>query len=231
MINKETHLKRIQEAINELLELHQRTKAPNMVANQYIGTIADNTVSLLTASANSLDNGKRTVTFSDENNWVSLMQAVHRSFLSSLHTAIEVSLEKILECQKQQVENKQQISLKKKLETFKPLPTELEEFIIGIINGIPLNFQDKLNSVLEQTSLTNKHKTIWRKFFNGMTIVRNKVSHSNPTLTQTEQDILIQGGLKVLISKKGDIQVNPRMYKQFAEFTLNFFDLVYKSMK
>ncbi len=231
MINKDTHLKRILEALDELVLLQDRTKAPNPIAHQYIGTIVDNTIGLLTAPANSLVKGSRNVTFSDDKNWVSLMQAVHRSFLSSLHTAVEISFERILEDQKIKAENKQQKKYKEKLKTFKSINEKLEAFITKIIEGIPLNFRDKLDAVLELTSLNKKEKGTWRKFFIGMTILRNKVSHSNSTLTQQEQEDLKQGGLKALVLKNGNLQVNPRMYKQFAEFSLNFFDLVYSSIE
>lgn len=229
MIKKETHLRSIEEAIHELALLHDRTKDPNPIAHQYIGTIVDNTIGLLTAPANSLDNGNRIFTFSDDKNWVSLMQAVHRSFFSSLHTAVEISFERILKDRQIKAENKQQKKHKEKLKTFKPIDEKLEGFITKIIEGIPLNFMDKLNAVLELTSLSKKNKKTWRKFFIGMTIVRNKSSHSTTTLTQKEQEDLKQGGLQVVVSKNGDLQVNPRMYKQFAEFTLDFFDLAYSS--
>lgn len=226
MKKKADHLRSIETAIVELALLEDRTRAPNPIPHQYIGTIVDNTLGLLTASANSLDNGVRIVTFSDDKNWLSLMQAVHRSFFSSIHIAIEISFERILEDRNIQVENKQQIKLNKELKTFEPIDKKLEAFITKIIKGIPLNFKDKLNAVLKLTSLSNNEKKKWRKFFIGMTIVRNKVSHSNPTLTQQQQEDLKQGGLQVLVSENGNLKANPRMYKQFAEFSLNFFDLM-----
>ncbi|MEE8125986.1 MAG: hypothetical protein V3T42_09255, partial [Nitrospirales bacterium] len=146
MINKDTHLKRIQEALDELILLQDRTRDPNPIAHQYIGTIVDNTIGLLTAPANSLDKGCRNVTFSDDENWLSLMTAVHRSFLSSLHTAVEMSLERILEDQKTKAENKQQKKYKEKLKTYEPIDEILEAFITKIIEGIPLNFRDKLDA-------------------------------------------------------------------------------------
>ena len=231
MFNKEKHLKIIQEAINELGLLEDRTKDPNPFAHRYIGTIVDNTRGLLTAPANSLDKGSRNVTFSDDKHWLSLMQAVHRSFFSSLHTAVEKSFETILEDKKIEAENKQQKQYKQKLKNYEPIDVNLEAFITKIIEGIPLNFSDKLNAVLELTSLPKTVKGTWRKFFIGMTIVRNQVSHSNSALTQQEQEALIQGGLKALVSTNGDLQVNPGMYKQFAEFSLIFFDLVYSNIK
>ena len=110
-----------------------------------------------------------------------------------------------------------------------PIDKKLEGFITEIIKGIPLNFRDKLHAVLELTSLSNKDKKIWRNFFIGMTIVRNKVSHSNPTLTKQEQEDFKQGGLKVLVSENGNLQIDPRMYKQFAGCTLDFFDLAHSN--
>lgn len=231
MINKDAHLKEIQESIEELILLQNRTKASNPIAHRYIGTVVHNTIGLLTAPANSLDKGSRNITFSEDENWLSLMKAVHRSYFSSLHTAVEMGFERILKDQKTKAENKQQKKYKRKLETYEPIDENLEAFIIKIIEGIPLNFRDKLDAVLELTSLPQRVKSTWRKFFIGMTVVRNQVSHSNLTLTQQEQKDLIQGGLKALVAKNGDLKVNPKMYKEFAEFSLHFFDLVYSGIK
>jgi len=77
------------------MSFHARTAAPAPIPHQYVGTVADTTIGLLTAPANALDNGVRRIQFSNDRNWLSLMQAVHRSFFSSLQLAIESGLEAI----------------------------------------------------------------------------------------------------------------------------------------
>lgn len=81
LIDPAKHLQRILEAVDELTAFHSRTAAPAPMPHQFVGTVVDNTVGLLTAPANALDGGARAIRFSDHANWLSLMQAVHRSFL------------------------------------------------------------------------------------------------------------------------------------------------------
>ena len=91
-INKRSHLEHILASLDELLLVSKKTSAPSDNCFQYLGTTVDNTLSLLTAPANSLDDGHRRLIFNDDKNWVSLMQAVHRSFLSSVQIAVEKAL-------------------------------------------------------------------------------------------------------------------------------------------
>ncbi|HAU2062766.1 TPA: hypothetical protein JBK43_14670, partial [Legionella pneumophila] len=91
-INRNSHLQHILTTLEELIIISKKTAAPSDNCFQYIGTIVDNTIGLLTAPANSLDGGNRRISFNDDNNWVSLMQAVHRSFLSSIQTSVERAL-------------------------------------------------------------------------------------------------------------------------------------------
>lgn len=88
-------------------------------------------------------------------------------------------------------------------------------------------FEDYLNSALDISSLNKKQKTIWRRFFSALSITRNKVSHSDHTLSSSEITALKNGGFGALISLKGEIEVNPRIYFQMSAFILDFFDLIY----
>src|SRR4051794_8685366 len=91
-LDRSAHLQRIEEALAMLQSFHARTSAPVPLPHQYVGTIIDNTVALLTAPANALDGGARRIIFDQDRSWLSLMQAVHRSFFSSIHTAVEAGL-------------------------------------------------------------------------------------------------------------------------------------------
>src|SRR5579884_1243306 len=90
--NIDAHLDSIVAAMEELLRISRRGAAPASIPSQYIGTIIDNTAALLTAPANALDQGNRHVTFSEPANWLSLMQALHRSFFASILIAVEAGL-------------------------------------------------------------------------------------------------------------------------------------------
>jgi len=74
-IDAQAHLVAIDAAIASLIALSGRMTAPAPVSHQFIGTIVDNTIVLLTAPGNSLDIGSRSFMFSHTRNWISLMQA------------------------------------------------------------------------------------------------------------------------------------------------------------
>ena len=63
-----------------------------------------------------------------------------------------------------------------------------------------------------------------RKFFDALTIVRNKSAHSDPSLTANEVQRLKDGGYGVLASADNQLQINPRNYYQVAFHTMDFFD-------
>src|SRR2546427_12833516 len=101
-IDLHKHLHRISEAIEELAPLSKAYAAPAPESIQFLGTVVDDTVGLLTAPANAIDGGSRHVTFEKKLNWRSLMQAVHRSFFSDVRTAAEAGLTQI--CRKYGIE-------------------------------------------------------------------------------------------------------------------------------
>lgn len=225
------HIKEIENTMKELELLQKRTAAPAETAHQYIGTICDNTLALLTAPANSLDGGCRNIQFTQHQNWLELMKSVHRSFLSSLHTATEMCFDVILKPDTK-IGNGRQENLLKKLEKFQIEDENLKIFIKDIIKNITKHtgFMDKLEAILNIASLSKEDKKNWRNFFDALRIVRNKVSHSDCSLSQHEKEILEKGELKNLVSKSGTLQANTKMYGQLAKLTLDFFDQVYKSI-
>jgi hypothetical protein len=228
------HLESIQIASSELLAMQKRTAHPALVQHQYIGTVLDNTISLLTAPANSLDRGHRYLTFTDPKNWLSLMQAVHRSFLSSIHTATEKGLVDYCNTRGAVVESRIRSDAVVHLNELAKLVGDehraLKKLHRLIGKGHP-SFDDYLNSALEVSCFTTKQKTVWRRFFKALSTVRNKVSHSDTTLSDAEQEALKTGGLGAMVSSKGELMVNPQMYHQLATFLLDFFDSLLNSKK
>jgi hypothetical protein len=231
-INRCRHIEVIDEAIAELLTLHARTAEPAPLPHQYVGTIVDNTIGLLTAPANSLDRGARHIGFEQNENWLSLMQAVHRSFFSSLHTATEKALADICTKRGVQVTSRLQTASEKALTELIPeLPQtpnahRVLKNLRKLFRTVHPGFDDYLNSALGTSAIPPSAQVTWRKFFRGLSIVRNKVSHSDPTLSLAEISDLRAGGFSFMVKEPDTLVMNPRMYFQSATFTLDFLDVV-----
>lgn len=232
VFDSKAHLCDIDAAISELHQFQPRTTAPAPIAHQFIGTVVDNTLALLTVPANSLDGGHRSIQFSESNNWRSLIRAVHSSFLSQIHLATERALVSICEELNLRVQSSFRLSMLKAIdqierhtEDLKPIQRALKDVQALARNSRP-QFDDYLNAVLSNSKLEKRTKRDWRLFFRALSIVRNKVSHSVAELAESEKVRLIEGGFSVLISQSGKLVINPRIYAQIANHILNFFDLV-----
>jgi hypothetical protein len=149
------------------------------------------------------------------------MQAVHRSFYNTVIIAVEQGLSDI--CKKEglaptsrRAEEAEIIIKRAELER------ELEDKIRQLA-GSRLNFSDYLNTVLKEKVSDTKRRKIWNNFFDALGIVRNKVSHSDTSLTPNEIDRLVKGGFSTLVSKTKELQVNTRNYKQIVDFILQFY--------
>lgn len=231
MLNNKAHIGAIDSAIQELVRLHPRTASPAPLPHQYIGTVVDNTAALLTAPANFLDGGGRGGRFTETNNWLSLMQAVHRSFLASIHLATERGLVAFCEesgivpsCSLYETSSRAIAKIEAEVGENDTVRRALKELKAQIPNR-PF-FDDYLNAALSASQLDKKTKTQWRHFFRALSIVRNKGSHSDPALTESERQKLADGGFGVLVSPTGELVINPRMYVQIASHLLDFFDLL-----
>jgi hypothetical protein len=219
------HLNSINIAIQELQKFQDQTKHPNPTPKQYIGTIVDNTLGILCSTANSLDGGCRRITFSETRNWVSLMQAVHRSFYSSIHSALELGI--IEECKSRDLNvpssiRKKYLNILNKFEEDKDI-TKVKKYF----EGMKPSFKDYLNSILTISDLDNLKKQQWRDFLECLTIIRNKTSHSTPELTTSEADRLRNNGYGVMLSDENTLQTNPQHYHQVVKHILEFWDDVF----
>lgn len=236
-IDTQAHIAAIDSAIAALISLHGRTASPAPISHQFIGTIVDNTVVLLTAPGNSLDNGSRSFKFTHTRNWLSLMQAVHRSFFSSLHTATERALAEICVNRGIAVTNRMQAQTDRKFASIEAevvhLPTvqsALKKLRAKVRTGKP-GFEDYLESALTVGRLPKVAKQKWRGYFKAISIVRNKVSHSDATLSEGECERLRKGGLSPMISTPGVLVMNAHMYDQIIRITLEFFDALHEAEK
>lgn len=226
----EKHKKSILEAINELAKLQSRTCSPAPIQHQFIGTALDNSLGLLTAPANAL--GERiNFSFTEFDNWLSLMKSVHRSFCSQVHTCLEKGREKLVLEWNLNVESSIKKQYSKQLEAIRPLVPEsdtsqnkafmkLEKYF----NNFKPSFSDTINTVIKASKLTKERKAVWRAYFDALTIARNKSSHSEPALSKNEIEKLKKGGFESLVYKDSTFQCNPRYYVQIGTHCLDFFD-------
>lgn len=220
---QESHVKSLDEAVAELLPLTRITAAPAPVQYQYVGTMVENTLVMLTAVANSVDGGDRYLTFSDFRNWVSAMAAVHRSFYSSIVMAVEISLVEF--CRDEGV-----MVTSGRLAQAESIISELDESatakikkrILSLAGGNPA-FMDYVRAAVKARISEAERRAIWVNFFDALTILRNKASHSDVSLSEGERKRLVAGGCEVLVADDGNLQLNSRNYKQVVDFVLMFY--------
>lgn len=229
------HVEAIDAAISSLASLSSRTTAPAPLSHQHIGTILDNTALLLTSPANALDNGGRSFKFTHSRNWLSLMQAVHRSFFSSLHIATEAAIIEICRNAEISVHSNIESQIQRELAILQAALKEnpsglgaLEKLAKRVRPAKPV-FEDYLESALRHSAMEKDAKKIWRNYFKALSIIRNKSSHADSTLNEREREALRTGGLDLMISASGELASNPGLYAQFAQFTLNFFDSLHST--
>lgn len=159
--------------------------------------------------------------------------AMHKSFFSDLHIGVETGLREIANTRSFNIENSRQVRvnslverIKAKINDFTKIEGELKE-ILGL--GSPhYSFNDYLNSVLKNIpSLGVEYIKSCRLYFDGINIARNKMSHSDMTLSESEKNKLLNAKLGKLVGSDGNFQVSFEFYKPVIEDIIRFFDMLY----
>lgn len=152
-------LKYITDSMYELKGCQDRVKDSNLITHRYIGTIINNTLVFLCSVANSLDGRSRHIEFDQMRGWKSAMQAVHRSFVSTLHLAIETGLEDLctrLNVTAESSERKRYLKIVNEINGNdnhkKTLTTYFEKR--------KPSFEDKVNAILKYRKIIEKEKKI-----------------------------------------------------------------------
>jgi len=185
-IDRSTHLKRVREACEEIDEFrHHLVELGSENVDPwtgYIWVVADTTRAFLDAAERCLNQDGIYAEY-DDIDFRNLMVAIHSSFFNRIHSVLEIILEGII-----------------------------SELDIAINTDKP-DFMTKANAVLGFVfGHDAEMRTKWRLHFDGLRILRNKVSHANPKLREDEQETLRQGGFEVAMD--GDMpSFNPRMYR------------------
>jgi hypothetical protein len=154
------------------------------------------------------------------------VQAVHRYFVSTVQVATERGLRVI--CDEQEIEVR--CALREQAQRIvERLAGKISESdarrIMGLVGKHP-HFDDYLNAVMGKAGLTRAEAIPWREFFRALSIIRNKVSHSDTTLTAQDVSRINAGGLSAAIKADGTLGWGPPMYAPVLNRIAQFFRLV-----
>lgn len=226
MSDVERHIKEIEDTINELNSIPEKVKVPKE-ETKFLGTVLANTISFLSSAANSLDNGKRVKAFNHIDDWGELLKAINRSFFSTIIISTERGLELYISKKGGVIESSQKRTCQKKYDKIRTLLdgdtlVKFDSFVKEVIKNIKPTFADYLEEALRLSTFDKKGKRSIRNFFSALTIVRNKSSHSNPSLTENEIERLKEGGLSFFISTSGDLVASHRYYYSLSEYIIGF---------
>jgi len=158
---------------------------------------------------------------------------MHRSFFGDLYIGVEDGFRKIISENKFRIRVSRQDqaasiikSIKEKLPDTKPIDEDLNK--IAKLVGKRPSFNDYLNTVLNSiSSLDDQYRKEARTYFSGLSIIRNKVSHSDMSLTNGEKERLIAAKLRHVISKDGGLQMTFEGYRPLIKDAIGFFDNLY----
>lgn len=162
--------------------------------------------------------------------------AMHRAFFSDLHIGVEEGLREIIENNNLVIavsKQKHALTIVQKIRNKIPdtltVSKELEE-ILQLAGNYP-TFNDFLNTVLNGiASLKERYRIDCRIFFDGMNIIRNKVSHSDFKLSDQEKDKLKKAKLGKVIASDNNLQMTFEGYKLLLGDIIRFFDTLYASL-
>jgi hypothetical protein len=85
-----------------------------------------------------------------------------------------------------------------------------------------IEFAEYLEAALNLSAMRPTRKTYWRKYFDGLRILRNKCSHFQNVFEAKEKIALKAAGLSKYIGPHDNMQTQPADYVTVAKKALNF---------
>jgi hypothetical protein len=194
-----------------------------------LGTVVQGTICFLTIAVNTLDEGQRKLKFTKKDDWNNLMAFINRAFYANLHTAIEVELLEF--CSRKNIEvglTQRRKWIEEFEQTLKPkipssLTAEIESFIQKILPERPSTL-DILNSALKETQFSKEDKKYFRNLYGALSVLRNKSSHSDISLTDGDKLKLENAQLTFLVTSSGTLQSQPGHYSHLAKMVSLFLE-------
>ncbi len=231
-IQKEDVIKKLKKSIAEL-QIIQEILLRKKPSHSFLMTVIGNAVSSMVELLIYLENKNPYYKEFKEEFYNNRQASMHRTFFGDLHVAIEEGLRKIilengLEITNNKYEQAKNIVKKItiKLVKIEIISQELKE-IVELVSNRP-TFNDYLNAVLNsKKTLSNTYKKECRTYFDGLNIIRNKVSHSDMSLTEEEINKLKKAKLGNAVSKDNLLQMTFEGYKLLIGDVIRFFDRLY----
>jgi len=94
--------------------------------------------------------------------------------------------------------------------------TRSQKRVIKSLSPKKPSFNDYLEAALKQNiNILEHRKKIWREYFKCISILRNKVSHSDCSLSSSEKDLLMHNGFSAVVNGT-ELQFNSRNYVQIC---------------
>jgi hypothetical protein len=153
------------------------------------------------------------------------MKAMHRAFHITVVMAVEQGLREVCDQDGIPVEVNRQQRLESLITTIEADNCALSEktrHSLGALVGQTPDFMDYVRAIIAARISPVQRQKVWRMFFDALSIVRNKSSHSDTTLSASDQRRLADGGLGAL-TVSGELQTNPRRYKEIVDLILQFY--------
>jgi len=231
-MNKEEYAKKIKKEI-VLLQQYQkilRNKNPN---HQFLEPLIGNTIASMVDLVIYLEGKNPYYVEFNEAFFNNRQAAMHRTFFSDFHVVTEDGLRKIIKKKNFRIViNKQALAfsiiekIRKKISNHAKIKTELKR-IVQLAGNHP-TFNDYLNTVINSIkSLDQGYIKETRDYFDAVNVIRNKVSHSDMSLTEKEKETLIKGRFKNAVSSQGKLQMTFEGYKNLIRDIIQFFDTLY----
>jgi hypothetical protein len=161
---------------------------------------------------------------------------MNRAFFSDLHIGVEEGLKEVISNQgfivivsKHELAKSILQNIEKKLEDTTLISGELNKILR--LGGKFATFNDYLNTVLNNIkSLDKNYQSNARAYFDALSIIRNKISHSDTALSESEKKKLKRGKFNNAISTDGSLQMTFEGYKFLLTDIVRFFDNLYSHL-
>ncbi len=233
MIQKDTWIKKLQQ---ELVELQQ---FQNILPNKkpiykFLYPTVENAMYNMANILGYLEGVNPHLIKFDEGYFRNRHIAMHKTFFNDLHTGTEEGLRAIIKEQgfvikisRSELAEGIVDSIKAKIKDTVVIDNQFKKIIS--LGGRYATFNDYLNVVLNNIKgLDETYKSDCRKFFDGFNIIRNKVSHSEMQLSDSESKKMRDAKLGNALTPDGrNIQMTFEGYKLLVGDIVSFFDYLY----
>ncbi|GEM_PF-4792059 len=162
--------------------------------------------------------------------------AMHYAFIHDLHIGVEEGLMKIINEQSFSVINSSEKKVSEIIENIKIKLGDTSKIdkqlkAIGELAQKHPRFNDNLEAVLKNIKSLNKdYVKAARLYFNGISMLRNNVSHPGKKFTKSEIDRLKQAKLGNAVDSDGNLLMTFEGYHLLIQDVISFFDTLYANL-